>query len=160
MKGVDMVEINVNGRQLDVDADEDTPLLWVLRDHLNMTGTKFGCGVGICGACSVHIDGSIARSCLIPVSALRDAEVTTIENLGGEQQHVLQEAWIEMQVPQCGYCQSGMLMAAATLLARNPRPTDADIDAAMTNKCRCATYPRIRAAIHLAAEKGIGRGQR
>ena len=148
-----MVKINVNGKQLEVDADEDTPLLWVLRDYLNMTGTKFGCGVGVCGACSVHIDGAVARSCLLPVGVLADREVTTIENLGGDQQHALQEAWLEMQVPQCGYCQSGMLMAAASLLSRNPEPTDEDIDAAITNKCRCATYPRIRAAIHSAARR-------
>ena len=148
-----MLKINVNGKQLEVDADEDTPLLWVLRDHLNMTGTKFGCGVGVCGACSVHIDGAVARSCLLPVGVLADREVTTIENLGGDQQHALQDAWLEMQVPQCGYCQSGMLMAAASLLATNPRPTDEDINAAMTNKCRCGTYPRIRAAIHSAARR-------
>ena len=149
-----MLKINVNGKQLEVDADEDTPLLWVLRDQLNMTGTKFGCGVGVCGACSVHIDGEVTRSCQLPVGDLADAEVTTIENLGGDQLHALQKAWIELQVPQCGYCQSGQLMAAASLLAENPQPTDEDIDAAMTNICRCATYPRIRAAIHRAAETG------
>lgn len=149
-----MLEINVNGKQHQVDADADTPLLWVLRDHLNMTGTKFGCGVGICGACSVHIDGVVMRSCVLPVAALADKNVTTIENLGDNKQHALQEAWIEMQVPQCGYCQSGMLMAAASLLAQNPQPTDEDIDSAITNKCRCGTYPRIRAAIHHAAESG------
>ncbi len=149
-----MVKISVNGRQREVDADEDTPLLWVLRDHLNMTGTKFGCGVGVCGACSVHIDGAVTRSCLLPVGALADKEVTTIENLGGDRQHALQEAWIEMQVPQCGYCQSGMLMAAASLLAEKPQPTDVDIDRAITNKCRCGTYPRVRSAIHRAARRG------
>ena len=149
-----MLEINVNGKKLEVDADEDTPLLWVLRDQLNMTGTKYGCGVGACGACSVHIDGAVARSCVLPVGALADAEVTTIENLGGGQQHALQEAWLEIQVPQCGYCQPGMLMAAASLLAANPQPTDEDIDAAMTNICRCGTYPRVRAAIHRAAKTG------
>ena len=149
-----MVEINVNGKRLEVDADEDTPLLWVLRDQLNMTGTKFGCGVGACGACSVHIDGAVTRSCVLPVGALADAEVTTIENLGGDQQHALQEVWLEIQVPQCGYCQPGMLMAAASLLAENPKPTDEDIDAAMTNICRCGTYPRVRAAIHRVAKTG------
>jgi isoquinoline 1-oxidoreductase alpha subunit len=149
-----MLKINVNGKQLEVDAEEDTPLLWVLRDQLNMTGTKFGCGVGACGACSVHIDGVVTRSCVLPVGAVTDAEITTIENLGGDKQHALQEAWLELQVPQCGYCQSGMLMAAASLLAENPKPTDDDIDAAMTNICRCATYPRVRAAIHRAAKAG------
>ena len=149
-----MLNINVNGKQLEVDAEEDTPLLWVLRDQLNMTGTKFGCGVGVCGACSVHVDGVVTRSCQLPVGDLAGAEVTTIENLGGDQQHALQKAWIELQVPQCGYCQSGQLMAAASLLAENPQPTDEDIDAAMTNICRCATYPRIRAAIHRAARAG------
>ena len=147
-----MLKINVNGKQHEVDADEDTPLLWILRDQLNMTGTKFGCGVGVCGACSVHINGTVTRSCLFPVGFLKDSEVTTIENLGGDRQHPLQEAWLEMQVPQCGYCQSGMLMAAASLLATNPQPTNEDIDAAMTNKCRCGTYPRIRAAIHHTAK--------
>lgn len=147
-----MLEINVNGRQMEVDVDEDTPLLWVLRDQLNMTGTKFGCGVGVCGACSVHIDGEVTRSCQFPVGYLEGAEVTTIENLGSEEPHALQKTWLELQVPQCGYCQSGMLMAAASLLAKNPNPTDEDIDAAMTNICRCGTYPRIRAAIHRAAE--------
>lgn len=147
-----MLKINVNGNQLEVDADDDTPLLWVLRDQLNMTGTKFGCGVGICGACSVHINGEVTRSCQVMAGHLEGAKVTTIESIGSEEPHALQKAWLELQVPQCGYCQSGMLMAATALLAENPDPTDDDIDAAMTNICRCGSYPRIRAAIHRAAE--------
>ncbi|MEL6342321.1 MAG: (2Fe-2S)-binding protein [Myxococcota bacterium] len=138
----------INGAVRRVSVPPDTPLLWVLRDSLRMTGTRFGCGAGVCGACTLHLDGAPVRSCVLPVSAVGDAAVTTIEGLGP---HPLQSAWIAEQVPQCGYCQSGQLMQAAGLLAKNPRPTDADIDAWMTNLCRCATYDRIRRGIHRAA---------
>jgi len=143
--------LRVNGRTHTVETEPDTPLLWVLRDHLNLTGTKYGCGIAQCGACSVHLGGRLVRSCAVPVSAVADQEVTTIEGLAGEALHVVQQAWIEDDVPQCGYCQSGQIMAAVTLLAEKPQPTDADIDEAMTNLCRCGTYPRIRRAIHRAA---------
>lgn len=146
------MELNINGKGVTVDADPAMPLLWVLRDALNMTGTKFGCGIAACGACTVHIDGQAVRSCVMPVSAVVGKKIRTIESLGrADKAHRLQEAWIAEQVPQCGYCQSGMLMAAAALLERKPKPTDADIDAAMTNICRCGTYQRVRAAIHRAA---------
>jgi isoquinoline 1-oxidoreductase alpha subunit len=149
------MELNVNGqtRPLPPEAVEpDMPLLWVLRDVLMLTGTKFGCGVAACGACTVHVDGQAVRSCVTPLSAAQGKPVRTIEALGAPgQPHALQQAWIAHQVPQCGYCQSGMLMAAADLLAKNPSPTDADIDAAITNLCRCGTYPRIRDAIRSAA---------
>lgn len=146
------MELNINGKGVSVDADPAMPLLWVLRDALNMTGTKFGCGIAACGACTVHIDGQVVRSCVMPVSAVVGKKIRTIESLGSaDKAHRLQEAWIAEQVPQCGYCQSGMLMAAAALLERKPKPTDADIDAAMTNICRCGTYQRVRAAIHRAA---------
>ncbi|MFM0045562.1 MULTISPECIES: (2Fe-2S)-binding protein [Paraburkholderia] len=145
------MDIDVNGTRRAVDCEAATPLLWVLRDHLNLTGTRFGCGIGACGACTVHMDGAAVRSCVLPVSAIADRRVTTIEALGAGDAHPLQRAWIELQVPQCGYCQSGMLMAAAALLAATPTPSDAQIDAAITNVCRCGTYPRIRAAIRLAA---------
>jgi aerobic-type carbon monoxide dehydrogenase small subunit (CoxS/CutS family) len=142
----------VNGRRHTVDAAADTPLLWVLRDHLDLTGTKYGCGAGLCGACTVHIDGSPTRSCSLPVSAVGTKKVTTIEGLGTEKTlHAVQNAWIAEDVPQCGYCQSGQLMAAAALLAKNRHPTDPDIDAAMTNICRCGTYQRVRKAIKRAA---------
>lgn len=142
----------VNGRRHTVDAAADTPLLWVLRDHLDLTGTKYGCGAGLCGACTVHIDGAPTRSCSLPVSAVGTKKVTTIEGLGTEKTlHAVQNAWIAEDVPQCGYCQSGQLMAAAALLAKNRHPTDADIDAAMTNICRCGTYQRVRKAIKRAA---------
>lgn len=150
------MELVVNGTRLAVQADGAMPLLWVLRDVLNLTGTKFGCGVAACGACTVHLDGAAVRSCVLPVSAADGQRITTIEGLGTAQQpHALQQAWIAEQVPQCGYCQSGMLMAAAALLARKPQPTDADIDAAMTNICRCGTYQRVRAAIHRAAGQKV-----
>jgi isoquinoline 1-oxidoreductase alpha subunit len=142
--------ITVNGTVHNVDVDEDTPLLWVLRDTLGLTGTKFGCGMAMCGACTVHLDGQAVRSCSIPVSALT-GRITTIEGLSGREARAVQTAWIELDVPQCGYCQSGQVMAAVALLRRNPKPTNSDIDAAMTNICRCATYLRIRAAIHEAA---------
>jgi isoquinoline 1-oxidoreductase alpha subunit len=146
------VELTINGKGVQVDADPNMPLLWVLRDVLNMTGTKFGCGIAACGACTVHIDGQAVRSCVMPVSAVVGTHIRTIESLGTQDApHRLQEAWIAEQVPQCGYCQSGMLMAAAALLERKPNPTDADIDEAMTNICRCGTYQRVRAAIHRAA---------
>jgi len=146
------VELQINGRLVQADADPGMPLLWLLRDVLNMTGTKFGCGVAACGACTVRIDGQAVRSCSVPVSAVQGKRIQTIEALGTpDKPHALQLAWIAEQVPQCGYCQSGMLMAAAALLETNPRPTDADIDAAMTNICRCGTYQRIRLAIKRAA---------
>ena len=146
------MELQINGQRVHADADPATPLLWVLRDQLNLTGTKFGCGIAACGACTVHVDGKAVRSCVTPVSAVQGKAVRTIESLGSaEHPHALQQAWIAEQVPQCGYCQSGMLMAASALLARTPHPTDADIDAAMSNICRCGTYQRVRAAIHRAA---------
>lgn len=146
-----LYSISVNGQVRQVDVEADTPLLWVLRDTLGMTGTKFGCGAGLCGACSVQLDGQIARSCTVPVSAVGTARVATIEALSPERTHRLQQAWIAEQVPQCGYCQSGMLMAADVLLKNTPRPTDAEIDASMTNLCRCGTYNRVRRAIKRAA---------
>jgi len=143
--------LTINGQRKSVDADPSTPLLWVLRDHLAMTGTKFGCGVAQCGACTVHVDGVAVRSCVIPLQAVANKRITTIEGLSKDSSHPLQKVWIEDNVAQCGYCQSGMLMAAAALLKSNPRPTDADIDAKVNNICRCGTYPRVRAAIHKAA---------
>jgi isoquinoline 1-oxidoreductase alpha subunit len=146
------VELQINGQIVQADADAGMPLLWLLRDVLNMTGTKFGCGVAACGACTVRVDGQAVRSCVVPVSAVLGKRIQTIEALGTpDKPHALQLAWIAEQVPQCGYCQSGMLMAAAALLDKTPRPTDADIDAAMTNICRCGTYQRIRVAIKRAA---------
>ncbi len=145
-----MVKLDINGRLHELDVDPETPLLWVLRDSLGMMGTKYGCGIAQCGACSVHIDGAVTRSCSLPVSAV-SGKVVTIEGLSPDGRHPVQVAWLAHQVPQCGYCQSGQLMAAAALLAEKPEPTDADIDAAMTNICRCGTYVRIRAAIHDAA---------
>jgi isoquinoline 1-oxidoreductase subunit alpha len=149
------MELTINGRKTavnDAAVQPDMPLLWVLRDVLDMTGTKYGCGVAACGACTVQVDGQAVRSCVTPVAAVAGRAIRTIEGLGTpEAPHALQQAWVKHQVPQCGYCQSGMLMAAAALLQKNARPTDADIDAAMTNLCRCGTYPRVRAAIHTAA---------
>jgi isoquinoline 1-oxidoreductase alpha subunit len=146
------VELNLNGRRVQVQADPAMPLLWVLRDLLHMTGTKFGCGVAACGACTVRVDGQAVRSCMAPVGAVAGKAVQTIEGLGtAAKPHPLQAAWIAEQVPQCGYCQSGMLMAAAALLEKKPKPSDADIDEAMTNICRCGTYQRVRAAIKRAA---------
>lgn len=146
------VQLHINGQSRTANADPSTPLLWVLRDELNLTGTKFGCGIAACGACTVHVDGQPVRSCVMPVSAVANQKIRTIESLGSpENPHPLQAAWIAEQVPQCGYCQSGMLMAAAALLDKNPKPSDAEIDAAMTNLCRCGTYQRVRAAIHRAA---------
>jgi isoquinoline 1-oxidoreductase alpha subunit len=146
------MQFTVNGKTVEVDAEPDMPILWMLRDVLNLTGTKFGCGIAACGACSVHLDGQVVRSCVVPVSAAEGKSITTIEALGSEgAPHPLQAAWIAEQVPQCGYCQSGMLMAASALLKANKQPSDADIDAAMTNICRCGSYQRVRAAIHRAA---------
>ncbi len=144
-----MLSLNVNGQAHQVDVEPDTPLLWVLREQLGLTGTRFGCGVGQCGACTVHLNGAAIRSCILPVAGTVGSQVHTIEGLGGE--HPVQQAWLAHQVPQCGYCQSGQIMAAAALLASNPRPTDDDIDRSMTNLCRCATYLRIRRGIHAAA---------
>src|SRR5437763_2616866 len=142
----------VNGMSHSVDVEQETPLLWVLRDSIKLTGTKFGCGIAQCGACTVLIDGRATRSCSIPVSAAAGSAITTIEGLSPDGTHPVQLAWIEYDVPQCGYCQSGQIMAAVALLKRSPKPTDAEIDAQMTNICRCGTYPRIRQAIHKAAE--------
>jgi aerobic-type carbon monoxide dehydrogenase small subunit (CoxS/CutS family) len=147
-----MISLNVNGRQHQVNVSPDTPLLWVLRDTIGLTGTKFGCGISQCGACTVHLDGKAIRSCQTPVSAAVGKKVVTIEGLSADSSPALQKAWIAEQVPQCGYCQSGQIMAAAALLAKNPKPNDADIDAGMTNICRCGTYNRIRRAIHRAAK--------
>jgi isoquinoline 1-oxidoreductase alpha subunit len=145
--------LKINGQALDVDAQPDTPLLWVLRDHLNMTGTKFGCGMALCGACTVHVDGEAVRSCVLPLQAVAGRSITTIEGLSQDRSHAVQKAWLEIDVPQCGYCQSGQIMSAVALLKSNPRPSDADIDAAMSgNICRCGTYTRIRQAIHRAAQ--------
>jgi len=144
--------LEINSRQQIVDADPEMPLLWVLRDLLNMTGTKYGCGIGLCGACTVHIDGVAIRSCQTPVATAANKQITTIEGLAANGLHSIQEAWIAEQVPQCGYCQPGQIMSVAALLAQKPRPTDSDIDEAMAgNLCRCATYFRIRSAIHRAA---------
>jgi isoquinoline 1-oxidoreductase subunit alpha len=146
-----MVTLSVNGKNHEVAVEDDTPLLWVIRDSIGLTGTKFGCGVGACGACTVLLGDEAVRSCLIPVSSVGDTMITTIEGLSPNRDHVLQRAWIEAQVPQCGYCQSGMLMTAVALLKRTPRPSDTDIDKAMTNICRCGTYQRIRQAVKAAA---------
>ena len=149
------INFSVNGQRQNVDVPVQMPLLWVLRDTLGLTGTKFGCGMGLCGACTVHIDGQATRSCSTQVSNVAGKNVTTIEGLSPNGTHVVQQAWLEVDVPQCGYCQSGQIMTAAALLSRNPRPTDADIDSAMRgNICRCGTYQSIRAAIHRAAQGG------
>jgi len=148
-----MAKLKINGETVDITVDAETPLLWVIREQLGLTGTKYACGIGVCGACTVHIDGSAVRSCLLPVSAVDPAqEIVTIEGLSSDGRHPLQQAWEELDVPQCGYCQPGMLMSAAALLNQNPSPTDADIDAKVTNICRCGTYNRVRRGIHLAAE--------
>ena len=150
-----MAKLNVNGRVVEVTADPDTPLLWAIRDHVGLTGTKYGCGVAQCGSCTVHLDGAGVRSCVLPVSAVQPSQkITTIEGLSAKGDHPLQKAWVQLDVPQCGYCQSGMIMAAAALLKSKPRPTDADIDENITNICRCGTYNRVRAAIKQAA--GVG----
>ena len=150
-----MTKLILNGKETEIGTDAETPLLWALRDELGLTGTKYGCGIGACGACTVHVDGRPARSCRTPVAAVAGKTVTTIEGLGENGLHAVQQAWIDENVPQCGYCQSGQLMSAAALLATNPKPSDKDIDVAMAgNLCRCGTYPRIRKAIHVAAGKG------
>ena len=149
------MQLHLNGQSVSLDIETDMPLLWAIRDEAGLTGTKFGCGVAMCGACTVLLDGEPVRSCSLPASAAVGRKITTVEGLRGTS--ALQKAWIAQQVPQCGYCQSGMLMAATALLARKPRPTDADIDAAITNLCRCGTYPRIKAAIHEAARMGKAR---
>jgi isoquinoline 1-oxidoreductase alpha subunit len=149
-----MPRININGRSQEVDVDPRTPLLWVLRDAIGLTGTKYGCGIAQCGACTVHIDGIATRSCSVPISALGAKKVTTIEGLAANGTlHKVQQAWIDNDVPQCGYCQSGMIMAVAALLKDNPTPSDADIDSTITNICRCGTYQQVREAIHAAAAK-------
>jgi len=150
--------LNVNAKAYEVTIEPDTPLLWVLREILELTGTKYGCGVAQCGACTVHLDGEPVRSCAMPVSAVAGRRIVTIEGLSRDSSHPVQRAWVALDVPQCGYCQSGQIMAAVALLARNPRPTDKDIDDAMTNICRCGTYQRVRAAIHMAAGTGTGGG--
>jgi isoquinoline 1-oxidoreductase alpha subunit len=148
-----VIALTVNGTARQLDADPDMPLLWALRDLLDLTGTKYGCGVAVCGACTVHVDGVPTRACVTPLSAVAGRSVVTIEGLDANGQHPVQRAWVELQVPQCGYCQCGQIMQAAALLKDRPKPTDADIDAAMANNlCRCGTYERIRAAIHRAAE--------
>ncbi len=153
-----MIQLNVNGRPHQVDVEPDTPLLWVIREQVGLTGTKYGCGVAQCGACTVHLDGEPVRSCSLPVSAAAGKRITTIEGLSRDSSHPVQKSWAALDVPQCGYCQSGQIMAAAALLAKKPRPTDKDIDEAMTNICRCGTYQRIRAAIHMAAGTDKGGG--
>jgi len=145
------MQFHLNGRLVDFDGDKQTPLLWVIRDWAELTGTKYGCGIAYCGACTVHVDGAATRSCVTPVISIENRQVTTIEGLSKDRSHPVQKAWIEKDVPQCGYCQSGMIMAAAALLRQIPKPTDAQINDAMTNLCRCATYHRIREAIHAAA---------
>jgi isoquinoline 1-oxidoreductase subunit alpha len=147
-----MASLNINGKTHDVQVEADTPLLWVLREQVGLTGTKYGCGVAQCGACSVHINGEVQRTCVLPVSAVKPGDrIVTIEGLSPNSSHPVQKAWAAVDVPQCGYCQSGQIMAAAALLRKNPKPSDKDIDEAMTNICRCGTYQRIRAAVHLAA---------
>jgi isoquinoline 1-oxidoreductase alpha subunit len=152
-----MARLNINGKVHEVQVEDDTPLLWVIREQVGLTGTKYGCGVAQCGACSVHINGELQRSCMLPVGNVKPGDrIVTIEGLSRNASHPVQKAWAEVDVPQCGYCQSGQIMAAAALLAKNPKPTDADIDAAMTNICRCGTYQRIRAAVHVASGRKGG----
>jgi isoquinoline 1-oxidoreductase alpha subunit len=149
-----MARITINGTTHDIDADADTPLLWVIREHVGLTGTKYGCGIAQCGACTVHIDGEAVRSCSVTLDSIRpDQKIVTIEGLSPDASHPVQKAWLTHDVPQCGYCQSGMIMAVAAFLKDNPKPTDADIDAAITNICRCGTFQRVRAAIHTAANE-------
>jgi len=149
-----MLTLNINGTEHSVEAEPDTPLLWVLRDELGLTGTKFGCGLGLCGACTVLLNGRTARSCLVPVSQVAGQSIVTIEGLSSDKAHPVQQAWIAENVPQCGYCQSGMILSAVALLATTPHPSDEEIDMAMTNICRCGTYGRVRRAIHRAAQGG------
>jgi len=147
-----MLTLTINGKTMNVDAEEDTPLLWVIRDTVNLTGTKFGCGVAACGACTVHLDGEAVRSCSVPVSEAVGSTITTIEGISDGKLTAVQEAWVSEQVPQCGYCQSGMIMAVSALLNENPKPSDEEIDQSITNICRCGSYPRIRKAIHKAVK--------
>ncbi len=150
-----MAKMNVNGESVDIDVDGSTPLLWVLREQLGLTGTKYSCGIGLCGACTVLIDGAAVRACVVPVSGLSESQrITTIEGLSPDGSHPLQQAWLELDVPQCGYCQTGMIMSAAALLAREPNPSDRDIDASIGNICRCGTFNRVRQGIRLAAQIG------
>jgi len=151
--GVDMVTLKVNGKTHTLDIDDDIPLLWVLREQLGLTGTKYSCGIGSCGSCTVHINGEAVRACVMPVSSINPSQdIVTIEGLSTDNRHPLQQAWKEIDVPQCGYCQPGMIMSAAALLNKNPQPSDADIDANITNICRCGTFNRVRRGIHLAAD--------
>jgi isoquinoline 1-oxidoreductase subunit alpha len=155
-----MAKLNINGTVRDVSAEADTPLLWVIREHVGLTGTKYGCGIAQCGACSVHFNGEVQRSCQIPLGQISESDkIVTIEGLSPDRSHPVQKAWLAIDVPQCGYCQSGQIMAAAALLKKTPKPTDKDIDAAMTNICRCGTYQRIREAVHMAAGSGGTTGQ-
>jgi isoquinoline 1-oxidoreductase alpha subunit len=148
-----MAKLNINGKVREVQVEPDTPLLWVIREQVGLTGTKYGCGIGQCGTCAVHINGEVQRSCTIPVGRVNASDkIVTIEGLSATSSHPVQQAWAELDVPQCGYCQSGMIMSASALLAKNPQPTDQDIDQAMTDICRCGTYQRVRAAVHLAAD--------
>jgi len=148
-----MISLNINGEKVSVDVDDSTPLLWVLRDQLGLTGTKYSCGIGICGSCTVHIDGAAVRACTLPVSSLSSSQkILTIEGLSEDNSHPVQQAWKELDVPQCGYCQPGMIMSAVALLNTNAKPSDEDIDASVTNICRCGTFNRVRRGIHLAAE--------
>ncbi len=151
-----MLKLTINGQTREVDVEADTPLLWVIRDTVNLTGTKFGCGIAACGACTVHLNGEPVRSCSMPVKDAVGAQITTIEGLAKDKLTAVQEAWIEEQVPQCGYCQSGMIMAVSALLENNSAPTDEEIDETITNICRCGTYPRIRKAVHRAAKQKVG----
>ena len=154
-----MAKLNINGKVVEVDVEEDTPLLWVIREHVGLTGTKYGCGVAQCGACTVHLDGVATRSCALPLSAVTEENrIVTIEGLGAATPHPVQQAWAELDVAQCGYCQVGMIMAASSLLAQNPSPSDDDIRAEITNICRCGTYPRVLAGVKLAAERMTNRG--
>lgn len=152
-----MAKLNINGKVVEVDVEDDIPLLWVIREHVGLTGTKYGCGVAQCGACTVHLDGVATRSCVLPVSAVAgDQRIVTIEGLGADGPHPVQEAWAELDVAQCGYCQAGMIMAVSSLLAQNPRPSDDEIRAEITNICRCGTYPRVLAGVRLAAGRMSG----
>jgi isoquinoline 1-oxidoreductase alpha subunit len=151
-----MVSFTINGRAVDLDVEDDAPLLWVIRDEIGLTGTKFGCGIAMCGACTVHVDGVATRTCILPAKAVAGKSVTTIEGLSPDSRHPVQQAWLAEDVPQCGYCQSGQIMAAAAFLKTHPNPTDEDIDRGITNLCRCGTYPRIRKAIHRAAALAAG----
>jgi len=156
-----MAKLNINGQTFDVQTEDHTPLLWVIREQIGLTGTKYGCGIAQCGACSVHINGEVMRSCSVRLGDVKESDkIVTIEGLSPTSSHLVQVAWAAVDVPQCGYCQSGQIMAAAALLAKNPKPTDADIDAAMTNICRCGTYQRIRTAVHMAAGDKVYGGPR